>query len=371
MLQAPYRIPRHLQTRAVSFENPDGRPGGGGRARGPLGVGRKGAPARMIAPGETVELADIAGPGMLRHVWLATYDVPDTMRGTILRIYWDEQPYPGVEAPLGDFFGFAHGASPAYASAVHSVGGRLALNIWLPMPFAARARVTLTNEVGVAIPVFYQIDYTLGDEVDPADGYLHAAFRRETRTRKGEDFEILPLRRGRGRYLGAVLGVRPTDGNWWGEGEAKIYLDGDAEFPTIAGTGAEDYVCLSWGLQPNAFPLHGANMITGGRTDTGPVSMYRWHLADPVIWQESIRVTIQQIGLAVTRERLPRSLQQYFESLVEREDDWSACAFWYESLPSAPLPPLPDLATRLHDLDLAPDLEALPLQRNFVVPDGI
>jgi len=370
-MTAPYRMPRHLQSRAISFENPDGAPGGGGRAASPLGVGRKGAPARMVAPGETVQLADIAGPGMLRHIWLATYDVADTMRGVVIRMYWDDQAHPSVEAPIGDFFGFAHGASPAYASAVHSVGGRLALNIWLPMPFSRRARVTLSNEVGIAIPVFFQIDYTLGDEIGEDDGYLHAAFRREVRTRKGQDFELLPARRGRGRYLGAVIGVRPADPNWWGEGEVKIYLDGDQRFPTIAGTGAEDYVCLSWGLQPNAFPLHGASLVTSGRTDTGPVSMYRWHLADPVVWNESIRVCVQQIGLAATRDNLPRSLEQYLGCLVEREDDWSTCTFWYERTPSAALPPMPDLATRLHALALAPDLEALPLQRRFAVPDAI
>ncbi len=366
-----YRLNGHLQSRSISFENPDGRRAGGARTASPLGVGRKGAPARALGPGEMITLADIAGPGMIRHIWLATYDVADTMRGLVIRMYWDDQEHPSVEAPIGDFFGFAHGTSPAYASAVHSVGGRLALNIWLPMPFARQARVTLTNEIGIDVPVFFQIDYTLGDEIGPDDGYLHACFRREVRTSKGEDFELLPLRRGQGRYLGAVIGVRPTDPNWWGEGEVKIYLDGDEDFPTIAGTGAEDYVGLSWGLQPNAFPMHGASLVTSGRTDTGPVSMYRWHLADPVVWHESIRVCIQQIGISVSRENLPRSLGQYLECLVEREDDWSTCTFWYERTPSEPLPPLPSLAVRLEGLELAPDLEALPLQRRFSVPDGI
>ena len=366
-----HRIPHHLRSRAVSFENPDGSAGGGGRSASPLGVGRKGSPARRLAPGETVALADIEGPGMIRHIWLATYDVPDTMRGTVIRIHWDDQAHPSVEAPLGDFFGFAHGASPAYASAVHSVGGRLALNIWLPMPFARRAQVTLTNEIDIAIPVFFQIDYTLGDHIGAEDGYLHALFRRETVTREGVDYELLPHRAGRGRYLGAVIGVRPSDARWWGEGEVKIYLDGDQEFPTIAGTGAEDYVGLSWGLQPNAFPLHGASLVTSGRTDTGPISMYRWHLVDPIVWQESIRVTAQQIGLAASPENLPRSLEQYLGCLAERQDDWSSCAFWYERTPSPPLPPLPSLATRLHGLDLTPDLEALPLQQRFSVPSDI
>ena len=366
-----YHLPKHLKSRAISFENPDGSPGGGGKIASPLGVGRKGAPARMVASGETIQIADIKGPGVLRHIWLATYDVPDTMRGTVIRMYWDDQEHPSVEAPIGDFFGFAHGTSPPYASAVHSVGGRLALNIWLPMPFAKRARVTLTNEIGISIPVFFQIDYTLGDNIGEDDGYLHAQFRREPVTQRGQDYELMPRRSGRGRYLGAVIGVRPSDTKWWGEGEVKVYLDGDTQFPTIAGTGAEDYVGLSWGLQPNTFPFHGANLVTRERTDTGPVSMYRWHVSDPIVWNESIRITAQQIGLAATPENLPRSLEQYLGCLVEREDDWSSCAFWYEPTPSQPLEPLPSLATRLHDLELTPDLEALPLQRRFSVPSAM
>ncbi|MBL8264795.1 glycoside hydrolase family 172 protein [Steroidobacter sp.] len=366
-----YRLARNVRSRAISFENPTGAPGGGGRATSPLGVGRKGAPARMIESGECVQLADIEGPGVLRHLWMATYDIADTMRGLVIRMYWEDQLHPSVEAPIGDFFGFAHGASPPYASAVHSVGERLALNIWLPMPFFRRARVTITNELAIAVPLFFQIDYTVGDEIEADSGYLHALFRREISTVVKADFELLPRRIGRGRYLGAVIGVRPTHANWWGEGAVKIYLDGDDEFASIVGTGAEDYVGLSWGLQRNAFVYHGASLVTRGRTDTGPVSMYRWHLPDPVYWHESIRVTLQQIGLAASPEKLPRSLQGYRECLVERSDDYSTCTFWYEPLPSAALPVLPALSLRLEGLSLAPDLNALPLQPGFSLPQSM
>lgn len=370
-MNPPYRLSRSVRSRSISFENPTGAPGAGGREASPLGVGRKGAPARMLASGECVQLADIEGPGVIRHLWMGTYDVADTMRGLVIRMFWDDQSHPSVEAPIGDFFGFAHGSSPAYASAVHSVGERLALNIWLPMPFRRRARITITNELAIAVPLFFQLDYTVGDALDSDCGSLHAVFRRERLTTEARDFELLPLRVGMGRYLGAVIGVRPTHPNWWGEGEVKIYLDGDAAFPTIVGTGAEDYVCLSWGLQRNAFAYHGASLVTQGRTDTGPVSMYRWHLPDPVLWHESIRVTLQQIGLAASAERLPRSLEGYQQCLVERRDDWSTCTFWYEPVPSAPLPPLPALALRLEDLTLAADLNALPLQPGFSLPQAI
>lgn len=360
-----FRIPSNLQSRSISFENPHGERGAGGQAASPLGPGRKGAPARMIGPGETVELADIEGPGVIRHIWMATYDVVDTMRGLVIAAHWEHQAHASVEAPIGDFFGFAHGHGPAYSSAVHSVGEKLALNIWLPMPFVERARLTLRNDLHVPVPVFFQIDYTLGDELEPDVGRLHALFRRETATTRGRDYEILPQRAGRGRYLGAVIGVRPTSANWWGEGEAKIYLDGDDALPTIAGTGAEDYVGLSWGLQRNAFPFHGASLVSKDRTDTGPVSMYRWHLPDPIVWHESIRVTVQQIGIEVDVNDPPRSLSAYIGCLRERQDDWCSCAFWYEPTPSAALPELPDLEVRLHDLERHPDLNTLPLQPGF------
>lgn len=358
-------LPSHLQSRSISFENPTGARGAGGRAASPLGVGRKGSPARMIEPGETLEIADIRGPGIIRHIWMATYDVVDTMRGLVIRAYWDEQEHPSIAAPLGDFFGFAHGSSPPYASAVHSVGAKLALNIWLPMPFVKRARLTISNDLTIAVPLFFQLDYTSGDRLDSEVGRLHALFRRENPTVPGQDYELLPERRGRGRYLGAVIGVRPSDPNWWGEGELKIFLDGDEAFPTIAGTGTEDYACLSWGLQQTPFFYHGASLVTKDRTDTGPVSIYRWHLSDPIYWHRSIRVVIQQIGLEASPQSLPTSLAGYLGCLRERQDDWSSCAFWYEPIPSAPLPDIPDLRARLEDLELHPDLNSLPLQPGF------
>lgn len=360
-----FRIPAGVHSRSISFENPFGLAGQGGRVASPLGQGRKGAPARMIGPGETLEIASMQGPGIIRHIWMVTYDVVDTLRGLVIRAYWEGQEHASIEAPLGDFFGFAHGHSPPYSSAVHSVGAKLALNIWLPMPFFSQARLTITNDLPIAVPLFFQIDYTIGDELDRDLGHLHALFRRESPTTAGRDYEIVPQRSGRGRYLGAVIGVRPTNPNWWGEGEARIYLDGDDPFPTIAGTGAEDYVGLSWGLQQTPFPYHGASLVTKGRTDTGPVSMYRWHLNDPIYWSTSIRVVIQQIGIEVDPQNVPRSLEGYLGCLRERQDDWCSCAFWYEPVPSSRLPPLPDLTHRLSDLELHPDLNTLPLQPGF------
>lgn len=331
-----------LRSRSISFENPTGAPGAGGQTASPLGIGRKGAPMRQIEAGERVQLAAIEGAGVIRHIWMTTQNDPRILRGALIRVWWDGQDHPSVEAPLGDFFGFAHGCTEAFQSAVHSVGVNASLNIWLPMPFARGARVELVNESGVSMPLYYSVDYTVGDAHPKDFGRLHVLFRRENPTTLGRDFELLPERRGNGRFIGAVIGVRPLSGDWWGEGEFKAYLDGDTAFATIVGTGSEDYVGQSWGLQRTAFLNHGANWIEGG--DRGRISMYRWHLVDPIVWRTQARITMQQIGCC---RPLPAETH-----LFERRDDWSAASFWYEPIPSAALPPIPDAATRLADLPM-------------------
>lgn len=345
-----YDLDTGLESRSISFENPTGERGAGAQVASPLGVGRKGAPARLLAPGEEVLLADVKGNGTIRHIWMTTFANPVTLRGTVLRVYWDGQEHASIETPLGDFFGFAHGASPAFQTAVHSVGEKAGMNIWLPMPFTSGFRMTMKNESPVPMPVFYQIDYTLGDAHDENVGRLHVLFQRQNPTTKGVDFELMPERVGKGRYMGAVIGVRPHGTNWWGEGEFKFYRDGDTNFPTIAGTGAEDYVGLSWGLQPTPFLYNGATyQEKPDSTDTGSISMYRWHIKDPIYWNTSGRATIQQIGHQPGSRR-PESVEEYLGQLFEREDDWSAATFWYEPVPSAALPALPDFEIRVADL---------------------
>ena len=211
---ALFDIPGGVHSRSITHENRSGEPGRGATEASPLGPGRKGSPATMIPPGETHLLADIEGPGMVRHIWVATYNVADIFRGITVRVYWDDQTHPSVEAPLGDFFGFAHGKSMPYASAVHSVGEKGALNIWLPMPFTRRARITVTNELGIPALFFYQVDYTVGDVLNPGVGRLHALFRRENPTLAGRDFELLPRRQGKGRFVappGLAVGKRKVE----------------------------------------------------------------------------------------------------------------------------------------------------------------
>jgi hypothetical protein len=320
-----------LESRSISFENPTGARGEGGKAASNLGPGRKGAPARTVKPGETVTLCDIAGRGTIRHIWITMHHDPETLRACVLRAYWDGQEQPSIECPVGDLMGVAHGKVMAYQSAVHSVGPNAGMNLWLPMPFTKRARFTFTHEGSKNTPLFYQMDYTLGDKHPRNVGRLHVLFRRENPTTLKQDFELLPQRRGKGRFLGALMGIRALEGDWWGEGEIKIYLDGDTEFPTICGTGSEDYVGLSWGMQQTPFLYNGCHL-----NQKGFVTMYRWHLPDPIYWQKDCRITIQQIG--------------WKNGLYERQDDWFCATFWYEPVPSAPLPAFPDVKARTANL---------------------
>ena len=331
-VREPYRLDARLVTRSISFENPTGAPGAGGKAASNLGPGRKGAPARDIQPGETVQLCDLSGPGTLRHIWMTTRQEPAVQRECVIRAWWDGQDHPSIECPIGDFFGFAHGKIMSYQSAVHSCGPTGGRNLWLPMPFTKRARFTFTNEGPKPVPLFYQITYTLGDKHPRDTGRLHVLFRRENPTAEKSDFELLPRRTHKGRFLGSIIGIRNLHPDqWWGEGEIKVYMDGDQNWPTIVGTGSEDYVGLAWGIQQAAFLYNGCSL-----NENNFVSMYRWHLPDPIAWKREARITLQQIA--------------WKDGLRETQDDWSCATFWYEPVPSASLPPLPSLQARTADL---------------------
>jgi hypothetical protein len=352
-----YNLNTGVQSRSISFENLSGGKGEGGKSSNHLGVGRKGFPAKQIAPGEKVTLCDIEGSGTIRHVWMTGgwKDNEQLLRSTVIRAYWDGQKYPSIECPLGDFMGLAHGKVTSYQSTVHSIGENAALNIWLPMPFVRRAVITLTNESQIPFTLFYQINYTINDKHGEDAGRLHVCFRRENPTVQKKDFEILPKRTGKGRFIGAVIGIRSLYPDWWGEGEIKFYMDGDTDFPTICGTGSEDYIGLSYGVQQTTFLNHGCNLLynsdsivrvkdyfSGKLKDMNHqyISMYRWHLPDPVYWEKDCRITIQQIGWS----------RDVKNQLFERQDDWSSATFWYEPVPSDPLPEMVSVEKRTGDL---------------------
>lgn len=332
-----------LESRQVSAENLTGEKGGGGKAASNIGIGRKGAPCLFdLQPGSVHTLADITGPGCIRHIWLTINQTPERLRGLILRFYWDDNEYPSIECPLGDFFGVAHGRVMHYQSALVSMQDGGGYNCYIPMPFQKRARITVEVDTDEVVPLFfYSIDYTLGDAVTEQHGRLCCAFRRENPTHVKEDFTILPKISGEGRFLGCVIGVRPCQGDWWGEGEAKFYLDGDTDFPTICGTGAEDYAGSAWCACRNPALYQG---FTLNREDN-LWSFYRWHILDPVYFHQDIRVTMQQIG------------HNYNLGFFERADDWSAATFWYWINPQ-PLPEvLPNRAARLANLEIKKDAE--------------
>lgn len=330
--------------RAITWENKTGAPGAGGQARN----GRKGSPCiPLIKPGETVTLMDVDGPGVIRHIWITIRRRdPNHLRNHILRMYWDHETTPSVEVPLGDFFGTAHGrvASDEKGVPVHMSSawttqtlGR-GFNCYFPMPFDRHARITVENDTGEeSRSFFFQIDYEQLPALPENVGRFHAQFRRQNPTVEKQDYVIVDNVRGPGMYVGTVIGVRALGPHWWGEGELKMYMDGDTKYPTICGTGTEDYFCAAWGMGLYQTPYHGCTLLLKNdffKNDL--VSMYRWHVLDPIRFRRSLKVTIQQIG--------------WHQGLYERSDDWSSVAYWYQIEPHNPFPTLPDRLARIADL---------------------
>ncbi len=353
----PALINTGLDCRSISSENPTGARGSGGIAAN----GRKGSPARLMLPGERLVVADIVGQGKVRHIWMTLPPAdPASMRSILLEIFYDGMEEPSVSVPCMDFFGMPHGRPVGYWSALTSTPEGRGFNAYFPMPFRKRIRLELTNGTHAAVPLYHQIDYTLED-VSPEIGYLHASFRRENPTVLKQDFVVASGLRGPGRYLGAVMGLRVLKDDMTGyiEGEMKFYRDGDDKNPTICGTGLEDYVGSGWGLrQPFTALYSGVPLLSvspaAKQGILGPlpdfVSLYRWHLPDPIVFQSSLRVTLQQMGnLAVARgeeSRIDELSKRYtiagtgwarnipgapFSAfaVAERQDDVCAAAFLY------------------------------------------
>ncbi len=367
-----------FDSRAVSFENTTGARGAGGTACG----GRKGSPSRRLAAGERVVLADLAGPGVVRHIWMTFPPAPpERMRALLLEVFYDDAEQPSVSVPCLDFFGLPHGRPVAYHSALFAVNEGRGFNCTLPLPFRRRIRIEFVNASRRPTLLYYQIDYTLQPHLAASQGLLHASFRRENPTRLREDFTIVDGLRGPGRFLGCVVGVRVIDrAAWYGEGEVKIYRDGDEAHPTICGTGLEDYVGSAWGLDAHFTPLGGAPLVVRAPAEAGVppnpnpdfVGFYRWHLPDPVMFSSALRVTIQQIGAMFFRAGEQSEIARYERSnppagsgwqrdvkppliawgLAERVDDYCATAFVYCLEPQAV--PRSDVATVVADIERRP-----------------
>jgi len=337
------------ESRSISPENPTGEKGKGAMAspdpvKSParkLGRGWKVSPYIVIEPGEVKVLADIAGAGAIAQIWMTPTGL---WRSSILRIYWDESTTPSVECPVGDFFACGWNRYAQVSSLAVCVNPGSAFNCYWEMPFRKRCLITMTNTAETAMILYYQINYSLTEVTNDA-AYFHAQFRRVNPLQYKDVYTILDGVTGRGQFVGTYLAWGVHNNGWWGEGEIKFFIDGDAEFPTICGTGTEDYFCGSYnfdvgkengGYREFTTPYAGLAQVIrpdGLYASQQRFGMYRWHIMDPVRFGKDLRITIQALGWAGD----PRRGAEF----LPLQDDIASVAYWYQTLPTAPFPPLP------------------------------
>ena len=333
------------KTRSISPENFDGAKGGGAMAEEgtgkncarELGKGWKVSPSVNIQPHTIYTMAEIKGPGCIQHIWLTPALVPG--RYVILRFYWDDSDTPAVECPLGDFFANAY--VPVYrqlSSLAVCVNPKNGLNCYWQMPFKKKCRITAENLADEVFRLYYQIDYTL-TEVDDGCAYFHAQFRRSNPLPYMDVHTILDGVTGKGQYVGTYMAWGVNNCKWWGEGEIKFYMDGDRTWPTICGTGTEDYFCGSYNFenqqthqyQTFTTPYSGLCQVIrpdGVYRSQTRFGLYRWHITDPIYFHKDLRVTIQALGWRSGGRYLPL------------QDDIASVAYFYLDRPSTVLPPL-------------------------------
>jgi hypothetical protein len=333
------------QTRSISPENFSGEKGAGGmategtgaNAARDLGRGWKISPSIKIAAGERRVLAQIDGSGAIQHIWMTP---TGRWRNSILRIYWDGAEQPAVECPVGDFFACGWGKYAQVSSLAVCVNPGSGLNCYWEMPFRKGCTITMTNIGEEEMTLYYQIDYTLTETPKDA-AYFHAQFRRANPLPYKEDYTILDGVRGQGHYVGSYMAWGVNSAGWWGEGEIKFFLDGDDQYPTICGTGTEDYFCGAYnfdvgkeqgGYREFTTPYTGLQVLRpdGLYVSQTRFGMYRWHIMDPIRFASYLRVTIQALGW--------RSGGRY----LSLQDDIASVAYWYQTLPAAPFPTRPD-----------------------------
>jgi hypothetical protein len=359
--QSLYEMPTGVEPRWASPENPTGAKSAGGTVNG----GRKGAPTIAIKAGESKVLAEAKNTsGTVRRIWMTFWDrSPQMLRSLKIEMFWDGATKPAVSAPLGDFFGIGLGQITQFQSVFFSNPEGRSFNAIIPMPFKTGMRIVMTNESKNDLPeLFYDVEYTIGDK-HPANAlYFHAYYRRENPTVLQKDYEILPQITGKGRYLGANIGVivntKEYFNTWWGEGEVKMFLDGDRALPTIVGTGTEDYIGTAWGQGAFAHLYQGSPVAD---EKTMRWSFYRYHVTDPIYFYRDIRITMQQIGYLAEHSRPPlienkRTLYRAGAGRVpmdmtkdgkfERSDDWSSTVYFYLDKPTNNLPAIDSVEKR-------------------------
>jgi len=353
-----YRL-SDAKTRSISPENFSGEKGKAGmadpaskdkpntanafNAARDLGQGWKVNPYVRIKPGETFTMAEIEGPGAIQHVWMTP---TGKWRFSILRIYWDDETEPSVECPVGDFFGMGWNQYAPLVSSAICVNPGSAFNCYWVMPFRKKCRITMENvNDAEAMSLYYQIDYTLTEV--PADaGYFHAQFRRAN-PNETSIYTINDGIKGKGQFVGVYMAWGVNNNGWWGEGEIKFYIDGDSKFPTICGTGTEDYFCGSYdfdtrkknaaGVEETVYtefctPYSGLHQVIRGDGHYNVMQrfgLYRWHIMDPIRFETDLKITIQDLGW--------RQGSRY----LKQKSDISSVCFWYQADPHAGFPKLP------------------------------
>lgn len=343
-LENLYRL-SEAKSFSISPENLTGKKGSGGMethgsaasAARDLGQGWKENPFVVIGPGQTFTLAEISGSGAIQHIWMTP---TGDWRSSILRMYWDEEKDPSVEVPVGDFFAMGWGKYSRLSSLAICVNPGSAFNSYWPMPFRKRAKLTLENLDDKPMTIYYQIDYT--ETVIPADAaYFHAQFRRVNPVQYKQVYTILDGVKGKGQYVGTYLAWGVHNTGWWGEGEIKFYLDGDRDFPTINGTGTEDYFNGSYNFENQekhqyeefTSPYSGLAQVIrpdGLYQSQTRFGLYRWHITDPIRFESDLRVTIQDLGWQSGGRYLPLT------------DDISSVAYWYQTEPHSRFSKLPE-----------------------------
>lgn len=345
------------RTRCVNAENPTGGKGTAATADSALGPSRKGSPCiQTVKAGESVTLMDVDGPGVIRHIWMTVTDRTsptgsNVLRNLILEFYWDGEETPSVQCPIGDFFCCGHAQACRVNSMPVVVVPNRGFNCYFSMPFE-HARIVLRNDHNEDVPAFfYQIDYTEYDAL-PADTMrFHAQWRRERVTELARDYVVLDGVHGRGAYIGTYLALTALESRWWGEGEVKMYIDGDDRYPTWCSTGAEDYFGGAWSFADFdehgrmheqtfcapyvGFPFYSQRLASHRESAYWDVNtpvtrgLYRWHIPDPIYFEHDLRVEWQQIG---TEEG----------GNFERQDDVASVAYWYQLEPHTPFDPIGD-----------------------------
>ncbi len=347
-----YRL-SNAESHSISPENFTGEKGKGGmatleegsaaKAARELGQGWKVNPYIKIKPGETFVLAEIEGEGVIQHIWMTPSGV---YRGNIIRFYWDDEETPSVEVPVGDFFasGWGRGFEPQINSNAICVNPRSGFNSYWQMPFRKKCKITMENVDQRGLTLYYQVDYALTDVPDDA-AYFHAQFRKVKALSEGEVFTIVDDIKGAGHYVGTYLARGTFGKGWWGEGEVKFFIDGDKEFPTICGTGEEDYFNGSYGYAEREGE-DGYEIFTSFSTPYSGfhyfrdlekrakyrtmIGQYRWHILDPVRFKKDLKITIQSLGW--------KSEGRY----KHLEDDLSSVAYWYQNEPHGKFPIMPE-----------------------------